>query len=143
MDIINNLRNFEVEDDILKLVNKLDEIQKEFNIVFKKYSEDFSTADKKQQDILHYIEFNNFSSVVGFRLSKELQDIRKERRKAEDSIEILRHLSLKYNLCQNKNMSETLKNKKEAMKKRIYKTRVYNEEKFTKLTRVRVNEEVK
>ena len=43
-------------------------------------------------DVLHYIEFNNFNAVQGYKLAKMLKDIterRREVKKAEEQLNII------------------------------------------------------
>lgn len=41
-------------------------------------------CDRKMQDLLHKIEFTDFNAFEGYKLAKELQDIRRLRRKYKD-----------------------------------------------------------
>lgn len=49
-----------------------------------------SIIDKKQQDILHLIESQKISAFEAYRIIKELRQVRIERRKIKNDMELLR-----------------------------------------------------
>lgn len=54
--------------------------------------EEHSKLDMEITDVLHYIEFNNFNAVQGYKLAKMLKDITKRRRevkKTETQLDII------------------------------------------------------
>lgn len=54
--------------------------------------EEKSKLDLEITDVLHYIEFNNFNAVQGYKLAKMLKDIterRREVKKAETQLDII------------------------------------------------------
>ena len=55
-----------------------------------------SIMDRKQEDVLHKIEFGSVLGVNGVRYSKMLKDIRIKRRIAKDSIKILKNIKAAY-----------------------------------------------
>ena len=94
--MVNKLREeLELKEDISNLISNIRNIEEEYTKVLDKYAEDVSVADKKQEDILHYLEFNNLNTVAAYRLVKELQEVREERRKAKDNIDLLNRISLR------------------------------------------------
>lgn len=46
--------------------------------------------DKQTQDLLHKLEFTNFTIGPGYKLAKQLQDIRRKRRELKDENELLK-----------------------------------------------------
>ena len=125
----NKLReNMNLEEDVSLLISNLGNIEKESNKVWDKYSEVFSEQDKKQQDILHYLEFNNLNSVATYRLMKELKEVRLERRKAEDIINLLNNLALrlKFN-SKTTNANDIVEKRKKQLDNRKYQMRYYTE----------------
>lgn len=88
------IENMNLEEDVSVLVSNLKNIEGEYKKILNKYSEDFSEQDKKQQDILHYLEFNNLNSVAAYRLMKELKEVRLKRRIAEDTVSLLNNIAL-------------------------------------------------
>lgn len=88
------IENMNLEEDVSVLVSNLKNIEGEYKKILNKYSEDFSEQDKKQQDILHYLEFNNLNSVAAYRLMKELKEVRLKRRTAEDTVNLLNNIAL-------------------------------------------------
>lgn len=61
-------------------INELQTIIANVDEQFKLLSEALSNYDKKQQDYLHKIERNNFNACEGYKLAKELHNLRVERR---------------------------------------------------------------
>lgn len=51
-----------------------------------KYIQELSAIDLEEQDILHYIEFNNFNAAQGYKLSKILKATREKRRAIKNKI---------------------------------------------------------
>lgn len=122
------IENMNLEEDVSLLISNLGNIEKEYNKVLDKYSEAFSEQDRKQQDILHYLEFNNLNSVATYRLMKELKEVRLERRKAEDIINLLNNLALrlKFN-SKTTNANDIVEKRKKQLDNRKYQMRYYTE----------------
>lgn len=122
------IENMNLEEDVSVLVSNLKNIEGEYKKILNKYSEDFSEQDKKQQDILHYLEFNNLNSVAAYRLMKELKEVRLKRRTAEDTVNLLNNiaLQLKFN-SKSMDTDKILKDRKKQLDNRKYKMRCYTE----------------
>jgi hypothetical protein len=122
------VENMNLEEDVSVLVSNLKNIEGEYKKILNKYSEDFSEQDKKQQDILHYLEFNNLNSVAAYRLMKELKEVRLKRRTAEDTVNLLNNiaLQLKFN-SKSMDTDKILKDRKKQLDNRKYKMRCYTE----------------
>lgn len=114
-------------EDINNLIEDLDKVKKLYKKILDEYSQKMSNVDSKQQDILHYVEFKNVNSVAGFRILKELQKVRRERRGVEDILELLNNIKQLFTLTNTITAKNILNNKIDAMKKRKYKERVYSE----------------
>ena len=80
-----------------------------------------SIMDRKQEDVLHKIEFGSVLGVNGVRYSKMLKDIRIKRRIAKDSIKILENIKAAYSKAQ------SYENQKEGLESRIYSPRELTE----------------
>lgn len=80
-----------------------------------------SIMDRKQEDVLHKIEFGSVLGVNGVRYSKMLKDIRIKRRIAKDSIKILENIKAAYSKAQ------SYENQKESLESRIYSPRELTE----------------
>ena len=76
--------NMNVIEEITDVVTKLDEIDDYFDTLNNKLSD----IDKKQQDILHYIEYNPIKMLLSYKTLKVLKQIRKERRKIKNDISL-------------------------------------------------------
>lgn len=80
-----------------------------------------SIMDRKQEDVLHKIEFGSVLGVNGVRYSKMLKDIRIKRRIAKDSLKILESVKAAYSKAQ------SYENQKESLESRIYSPRELSE----------------
>ena len=85
----------------------------------------------KQQDILHYIESNKINMLTCYNIVKKIKDIRVERRKTKNDIELI----TKYNELKNRLASKdsrqfiiTELHKKDKALQTVYKNREYSEE---------------
>lgn len=90
-----------------------------------------NVLNEKQQDLLHYIENNKISIFWCYRMIKEIKDIREERRKVKQDIEMLTKFdSVKNRLTSRGNRSFILSelHKKEKQLDTVYKNRQYTEE---------------
>lgn len=80
-----------------------------------------SIMDRKQEDVLHKIEFGSVLGVNGVKYSKMLKDIRIKRRIAKDSLKILESVKAAYSKAQ------SYENQKESLESRIYSPRELTE----------------
>lgn len=93
---------------------------------------------------MHYLEFNNLNTVAAYRLVKELQEVREERRKAKDNIDLLNRISLRLKF-NNKDTSinKILESKKQQVKDRNYKMKYYSEKEIKNIANLPIYKEVK
>ena len=91
-----------------------------------------SELDCKEQDILHYIEDNKVNMLYCYNIVKKIKDIRVERRKVKNDIELMEKWhTLKSRLSSNENNRQfimTELHKKEKQLQTTYKNRQYSEE---------------
>lgn len=116
-----------IVEEIKKIVTKLNEID-DYNGAL---NQKLNVLDEKTQDILHYIENNKIGAFDCYRIIKELKQIRVERRKVKQDIE----LSRAYDSCKNKLISKDNRQfliqeicKREKQLQTTYKNRVYGED---------------
>lgn len=142
--MVNKLREeLELKEDISNLISNIRNIEEEYTKVLDKYTEDASVADKKQEDILHYLEFNNLNTVAAYRLVKELQEVREERRKAKDNIDLLNRISLRLKFNnKDKSINKILESKEQQMRDRSYKMRYYSEKEIKNIANLPIYKEV-
>ena len=142
--MVNKLREeLELKEDISNRISNIRNIEEEYTKVLDKYAEDASVADKKQEDILHYLEFNNLNTVAAYRLVKELQEVRKERRKAKDNIDLLNKISLRLRFNnRDENVYKILESKEQQVRSRSYKTRYYSEKEIENIANLPIYKEV-
>lgn len=99
-------------------------ISKEIMLVRDFYRREVGICDKETVDILHKIEFSHENVVGGYRLYKQLQDVRLRRRKAKDGIFYMVGLyNSKGELILEK-LDKSLKKCRHGMDGRIYTPRV-------------------
>lgn len=80
-----------------------------------------SIMDRKQEDVLHKIEFGSVLGINGVKYSKMLKDIRIKRRIAKDSLKILESVKAAYSKAQ------SYENQKDKLESRIYSPRELSE----------------
>ncbi|TYR75555.1 hypothetical protein FZC79_10315 [Rossellomorea vietnamensis] len=85
--------------------------------------------DQEIQDILHVIELNNFNAAIGYKLSKELQKARQERRRIKDELEMMDPIKelLAFPKPTEKNISKTIGSVRQVITKhgaRTYRMRI-------------------
>ena len=73
-----------IVEEIKEISDKLDEIDN-YNSGL---GQQLSSIDKKQQDILHYVETKKLSAFGCYRLFKELKNVRLVRRKIKNDMEL-------------------------------------------------------
>ena len=118
MDIIENVR---------KATELLNEVEEYGATLFDK----LSVLDSKEQDLLHYIENNRINVLWCFKMVREIKNIRLERRKVKNDMELI----YKFNESKNKLASKenrpfiiTELNKRAKLFDAPYKNRQYTEE---------------
>ncbi len=75
-----------IVEEVKEVISKLNEIDS-YN---SSLPQQLSIIDKKQQDILHLIESQKISAFEAYRIIKELRQVRIERRKIKNDMELLR-----------------------------------------------------
>ena len=75
-----------IVEEVKEIISKLNAIDS-YN---SSLSQQLSVIDKKQQDILHLIESQKISAFEAYRIIKELRQVRIERRKIKNDMELLR-----------------------------------------------------
>lgn len=73
-------------ENIKQALNLLQENEERFNQLFA----DLSTADKKIDYWLHYIELNNIPVTHSYKIIKEIKKIREKRRVVKNELEIMK-----------------------------------------------------
>ena len=123
MDVIN---------EITEVIEKLDKIDEYISGL----SDALSKVDSKQQDLLHYLEDNKINMLWSYRYIKEMKNIRIDRRKIKNDME----LASKYAEHRNKLLSKehrqfllTELHKREKFLNMPYKNRQYTEEEMQKV----------
>ncbi len=91
-------------DEIKEIVEKLDELDN-YSIAL---PQKLSVVDSKEQDILHLIENSKISTFNAHKILKELKDIRQERRKIKNDMELLKVVEDNRDLLSTKQKRNTL-----------------------------------
>jgi len=122
----------DVIQEITDVVNKLNEIDKYASTLQDK----LRVENEKELDLLHYVENNKISMLWCYRFVKKMKDIRIDRRKIKNDIEILaRFADVKEKLSSETNRQFILAelHKKENQINQPYKNRQYTEEDMQKI----------
>ena len=110
--------------EALRLLNSIDEYGS--TLVSR-----LSDLDSKEQDILHYIENNRLNPLWCYNILKKIKNIRMERRKVKNDMELMsKYNDLKNRLSSKDNREFILSQLhiKEKQLNTVYKNRKYSEE---------------
>ena len=116
-----------IVEEIKEISDKLNEIDN-YNSGL---GQQLSSIDKKQQDILHYVENNKLSAFGCYRLFKELKKVRLVRRKIKNDMELSKiYLEQRNKLLSTDNRKFLIQAlyKKEKSLNSEYKMQEYKEE---------------
>lgn len=72
--------------NVIEKITQVVEILNEIDEYFDKLADELSQVDKKQQDILHYIEYNPINMLLSYKTLVGMKQIRKNRRKIKNDI---------------------------------------------------------
>lgn len=102
--------------ELLDLINKIENEKVSL-------CKDLSRCDQATSDMLHQIELGNFNAAEGYKLCKELQEIRKSRRRIKYELDPMN------SMCHNAGINDlktklkhSLNNIKKLEKRDLYKT---------------------
>lgn len=126
--------SMDVIEEINEVVNRLNKID-EYNSTL---ADNLSELDCKQQDLLHYIENTKVSVLWVYRMIKELKNVRINRRKVKNDMELLSKFNeQKTKLLSKENRQFMLAeiHKKEKMLGKKYANKQYSEEELQKILR--------
>lgn len=111
-------------NEAIRLLNSIDEYGS--TLVSK-----LSDLDSKEQDILHYIENNKISVLWCYNVIRKLKDIRIERRKVKNDMELMSKYNDLKNRLSSKDNREFILSQLHVREKQLnttYKNRKYSEE---------------
>ena len=118
------------EDEASQKLRKLEDFVLSPNIPFEDFdsllahfSDDVRQCDQITQDLLHKVEFSSLNAADGYKIYKQLHEVRIRRRKAKDSCYILNALHSSGLL----KSVEVLQRTFESMEGRVYEPRVLKE----------------
>lgn len=121
-----------VIEEVKEINEKLDELQYYFDSL----NSQSSLVDSKICDIMHLIEFNKLKSKGCYRVIKELNKLRTERRKIKNDMELSRTFTTNLNKILNIDNRKFLLielNKTNTRLNQQYKNRVYTDEEIKNL----------
>jgi len=113
-------------NDIQTNINSLLQITNDIEFKINELNKLGTQYDREINDIIHYIEFNKFSASKGYWLSKQLKEVRINRRNNHNEVELL--LEMKTYLS-----NTTIKKMKLAIETKIS---IQNNRKYTNRTNV-------
>lgn len=123
----------ELIQKIMDMLNFLDEIDN----IFTESKEKQQLMDLKEQDLLHYIEFNKLKSFERVRLTNIFEKVRTERREAKNNIEVITQFKCNILQMQTKAGREQLRNmlkrQEKKLKNRRYTNRAYKHEELDRM----------
>lgn len=122
----------DVIEEINEVVNRLNKIDEYSSTL----ADNLSELDCKQQDLLHYIENTKVSVLWVYRMIKELKNVRINRRKVKNDMELLSKFNeQKTKLLSKENRQFMLAEiyKKEKMLGKKYTNKKYTEEELQKI----------
>lgn len=112
---------------LFSLAAELGEMTGSFQDLMDFYTEGQRQADMETVDILHKIEFSKFNAVDGYRIYRQLHDVRLRRRACKDTIQML-NLFMQSGLWQSALTFRRLAAKQQqSMESRKYRPRVLDE----------------
>jgi hypothetical protein len=76
-------------------IDSINELQQGLTNRFEELHQLKSNYDLKEQDILHYIEFEKYDAVTGSKLLKSLKKVRIDRRNIKDEYEELQSILMR------------------------------------------------
>ena len=121
-----------VTEEIKEVVERLDRIDEYNNSL----TDNLSELDCKMQDLLHYIENNKINVLWCYRMIKEIKQIREQRRKVKNDMDLLS----KYNEQKTKIISKENRQfllteiyKKEKTLSKNYTNKQHTEEEMQKI----------
>lgn len=114
-------------EELKIIIDKLNEIDNYTQTL----GDQLSIEDKKTSDLLHYIENNKLSAFECYRLIKEMKDIRTNRRKIKNDMELTKTFDINKNkllLKENRTFLINELYKRDKQLKTRYVNRYYQEE---------------
>lgn len=125
-----------VKEKIIEACKILDEVDHYNNSLEDK----LKYVSGKQQDLLHLIESNKLKTNECYRVIKELHNVRLERRRIKNDIELANTLQLHKNqllsIENRKFLNQLLETKEKQLLTSKYKNRVYTNEEIKELLEV-------
>ena len=121
MILINIIEELE---NCVQILNKIDNYASSL-------TEELSNYDKRTADLLHFVENNNLNASQSCRLIKELKQIRQERRKVKNDMELSKAYKDNINKLINADNRTMLMSKMYKTEKQLeseYQNRVYTQE---------------
>lgn len=123
----------DILDHLVLATQELDMIEKYANTLEDKYIK----INQKRQDLLHLIENNKLKTNECYRVIKELRNVRLERRKIKNDMELSKTFQIHKNQILSINNREFLRNllmkKQEQLITSKYKNRIYTEDELKEL----------
>jgi len=118
---------------IISAMEQLDDIEKYINTLEDKYIK----INQKQQDLLHLIENNKLKTNECYRVIKELHNVRLERRKIKNDMELANtfklHKTQLLSISNREFLKSLLIKKQEQLVTSKYKNRIYTEDELKEM----------
>lgn len=122
--------------EIIEKVKEISELMNELQSYTNNLSTNLQAVDYRISDLLHLIESEKLDNKACYRIVKELKNVRKDRRKIKNDMELFKTLNLNLNKLLNIENRQFLLaelNKTNNHLKTKYKNRIYSEEEIKEL----------
>lgn len=123
----------DILETIIVVIQYLDELENYINTLEDKYIK----INQKQQDLLHLIENNKLKTNECYRVIKELHNVRLERRKIKNDMELANtfklHKTQLLSISNREFLKSLLIKKQEQLVTSKYKNRIYTEDELKEM----------
>ncbi len=122
--------------EIIEKVKEISELMNELQSYTNNLSASLQAVDYRISDLLHFIESEKLDTKACYRIVKELKNVRKDRRKIKNDMELSKTLNLNLNKLLNIENRQFLLaelNKTNNHLNNKYKNRIYTEEEIKEL----------
>jgi hypothetical protein len=122
--------------EIIEKVKEISELMNELQSYTNNLSANLQAVDYRISDLLHFIESEKLDTKACYRIVKELKNVRKDRRKIKNDMELSKTLNLNLNKLlgiENRQFLLAELNKTNNHLNNKYRNRIYTEEEIKEL----------
>ena len=112
--------------DLINSITNFAKSMEQFNSSVEELQKSESEYDRRQDILLHKIEKENFNACDGYKMAKELKELRRQRREVKDSIAAFQSFNDRFYKT-NKGLSMSLFKTARAMKEAGWDGRIFED----------------